>query len=113
MYRYLLDISTQLACMRLGSRDIYQPITVLIGSYMPVARLPSSYMPFAYRYPTSQLQYPRQGSIRACSAHAALSGVLQLIRVLRIRVAGKTQPPIAPPWKVLPLFSLFLTYDSC
>ena len=39
---------------------------------MPVARLPSSYMPFAYRYPTSQLQYPRQGSMSAAQGWACI-----------------------------------------
>ena len=54
----MLDISRQLACMKLGSRGKYQPMQYLLGSYKPVARLPSSYIPVAYRYPTNILQYP-------------------------------------------------------
>ena len=50
----LLDISRQLACMKLGTRGKYQPMQYCKS----VARLPSSYMPFAYRYPTNILQYP-------------------------------------------------------
>ena len=45
MYMYMLDISRQLACMKLGRREKYQPYTVLLGQ---LPRLPSSYMPFAY-----------------------------------------------------------------
>ena len=41
IYIYLLDISRQLACMKLGSREKISPYTVLLGSYEQVARLPS------------------------------------------------------------------------
>ena len=52
----LLDISRQLACMKLGSREKYQPIQYC---WVHISRLLGylvSYMPFAYRYPTNLLQ---------------------------------------------------------
>ena len=56
IYIYLLDISRQLACMKLGSREKYQPIRYC---WVHISRLLGylvSYMPFAYRYPTNLLQ---------------------------------------------------------
>ena len=80
-YNSLLDISRQLACMKLGSREKYQPIQYC---WVHISRLLGylvSYMPFAYRYPTNLLQHPDR---RACSARAVLSGCcniyLQTIR---------------------------------
>ena len=58
MYGSLLDISRQLACMKLGSREKYQPIQYC---WVHISRLLGylvSYMPFAYRYPTNLLQHP-------------------------------------------------------
>ena len=52
----LLDISRQLACMKLGSREKYQPMQYC---WVHISRLLGylvSYMPFAYRYPTNLLQ---------------------------------------------------------
>ena len=43
-----MDISRQLACMKLGSREKYQPIQYC---WVHISRLLVSYMPFAYRYP--------------------------------------------------------------
>ena len=34
IHTYLLDISSQLACIKLGSREVYHP-EVLVGSYKP------------------------------------------------------------------------------
>ena len=54
---YLLDISRQLACMKLGRREKYQPIQYC---WVHISRLLGylvSYMPFAYRYPTNLLQH--------------------------------------------------------
>ena len=68
---YLLDISRQLACMKLGSREKYQPIQYC---WVHISRLLGylvSYMPFASN---KSVAAPRQDSIRACSAHAVLSG---------------------------------------
>ena len=56
MHPYLLGISRQLACMKLGSREKYQPIQYC---WVHISRLLGylvSYMPFAYRYPTNLLQ---------------------------------------------------------
>ena len=52
-----MDISRQLACMKLGSRVKYQPIQYC---WVHISRLLGylvSYMPFAYRYPTNLLQH--------------------------------------------------------
>ena len=56
MHVYLFDISRQLACMKLGSREKYQPIQYC---WVHISRLLGylvSYMPFVYRYPTNLLQ---------------------------------------------------------
>ena len=56
LYYTMLDISRQLACMKLGSREKYQPIQYC---WVHISRLLGylvSYMPFAYRYPTNLLQ---------------------------------------------------------
>ena len=56
LYCTMLDISRQLACMKLGSREKYQPIQYC---WVHISRLLGylvSYMPFAYRYPTNLLQ---------------------------------------------------------
>ena len=55
MHAYLLDISRQLACMKLGSREKYQPTQYC---WVHISRLLGylvSYVPFAYRYPTNLL----------------------------------------------------------
>ena len=53
---YLLDISRQLACMKLGSREKYQPIQYCWVHTSRLLGYLVSYMPFAYRYPTNLLQ---------------------------------------------------------
>ena len=55
-YMYLLDISRQLACMKLGSREKYQPIQYCWVHTSRLLGYLVSYMPFAYRYPTNLLQ---------------------------------------------------------
>ena len=58
LYIRLLDISRQLACMKQGSREKYQPIQYC---WVHISRLLGylvSYMLFAYRYPTNLLQHP-------------------------------------------------------
>ena len=37
MYVHLLDIPRQPTCMKLGTRELYQPIHSWLGSYMSVA----------------------------------------------------------------------------
>ena len=37
MYSDLLDIPRQPTCMKLGTRELYQPIHSWLGSYMSVA----------------------------------------------------------------------------
>ena len=37
IYMYLLDIPRQPTCMKLGTRELYQPIHSWLGSYMSVA----------------------------------------------------------------------------
>ena len=58
VYNNLLDISRQLAFMKLGSTEKYQPIQYC---WVHISRLLGylvSYVPFAYRYPTNLLQHP-------------------------------------------------------
>ena len=57
-YIYLLDISRQLACMKLGSREKYQPIQYCWVHTSRLLGYLVSYMPFAYRYLTNLLQHP-------------------------------------------------------
>ena len=55
-YYVLLGISRQLACMKLGSREKYQPIQYCWVHTSRLLGYLVSYMPFAYRYPTNLLQ---------------------------------------------------------
>ena len=66
----LLDISRQLACMKLGRREKYQPIQYCWVHISRLLGYLASYMPFAYRYPTNLLQHPD----RTAFTLAALSG---------------------------------------
>ena len=77
-HNILLDISRQLACMKLGSREIYQPIQYcwihtcrLLGYLVHTCNLPIDIQQVSSRTPDR--------TAFACNAHAALSGVLQLI----------------------------------
>ena len=56
LHHNLLDISRQLACMKLGSREKYQPIQYCWVHTSRLLGYLASYMPFAYRYPTNLLQ---------------------------------------------------------
>ena len=74
----LLDISRQLACMKLGSREKYQPIQYCWVHISRLLGYPVSYMPFAYRYPTNLLQH----ADRTAFALAAL--MLSCLRAVTI-----------------------------
>ena len=82
VYVCLLDISRQLACMKLGSREKYQPIqgeisayTVLLGSYKQVARLPNTcHLPIdiqqiCYSTQTGQRSHLQRSCCPVLSAH--------------------------------------------
>ena len=60
MYIHSLDIPRQPTCMKLGTRELYQPIqschVVCLGTS------------------NKSVALPRQDSIRPCRAHAVLSG---------------------------------------
>ena len=66
MYMYLLDISRQLACMKLGRREKYQRIQYCWAGCL------------GYPVHTCHLHIyvavPRQDSMSAAGAHAVLSG---------------------------------------
>ena len=68
--RYLLDIPRQPTCMKLGTRELYQPIQ----SNKSVAVPRQDSMSPALGISNKSVAVPRQDSIRPCRAHAVLSG---------------------------------------
>ena len=111
MYFALLDISRQLACMKLGSREIYQPIQYcwvhtcrLLGYIVHTCiQQVSCSTPDRTAFALAALMLPCLGycnlylqrsccpvwgsATYTCSARAALSGVLQLIYTCSARAA--------------------------
>ena len=89
LHMYLLDIPRQPTCMKLGTRELYQPIQSNKSVAVPrqdsmspalgisnksVAVPRQDSMSPALGISNKSVAVPRQDSIRPCRAHAVLSG---------------------------------------